>query len=353
MGSDIQEDILARVRDAVTRRSTLQIVGNRTKDFLGRTAHGDPLEIMGHHGIVNYQPMELVLTARAGTLLADIETALSEAGQMLAFEPPQFGDAATLGGTIACGLSGPRRAYTGAARDFVLGCKIINGRGELLHFGGEVMKNVAGYDISRLMTGSLGTLGVILEVSLKVLPKPAREITLVQKRTSEDAIHVMNAWSGKPLPLSATCYDGDNLFIRLSGASSAVAAAQNHLGGDLLEDSGAFWKKLREQQHGFFAGDRPLWRLSVPPASPPLNLDGKVLIEWGGALRWLRSNATAESVRLAARQAGGNAILFRGGDRASEVYPRLPEPLMKLQQNLKNAFDPDGIFNPGRMYPEL
>lgn len=353
MGTELQQDILAHVQDAINRRAAVRIVGNRTKDFLGRHTEGNPLEVAGHQGIVNYQPMELVLTARAGTLLTDIEAALAEGGQMLPFEPPQYGDAATLGGTIACGLSGPRRPYTGAARDFVLGCRMINGRGEILHFGGEVMKNVAGYDISRLMAGSLGTLGVILEVSLKVLPRPAREITLVQKRTPEDAIRIMNTWSGKPLPLSATCYDGDHLYVRLSGAASAVAAARNHIGGDALEDAAAFWRKVREHQHAFFAGDLPLWRLSVPPAAAPLKLEGKLLTEWGGAQRWLRSDTMAETIRKVARQAGGDAVLFRGGDRTSEVYPRLPEPLLKIHKNLKKSFDPKGIFNPGRMYPEL
>jgi len=306
--------------------------------------------VAGHRGLVNYQPAELVITARAGTPLSDIEVALADHRQMLPFEPPYFGEHATLGGTVACGLSGPRRPYTGAVRDFVLGMKIINGRGEVLHFGGEVMKNVAGFDVSRLMAGAMGTLGVILEVSLKVLPRPAHEVTLVQEWGAVDAVEMMNDWAGRSLPLSASCYDGDRLYLRLSGTRTAVESAKRHIGGEALKEATLFWESLREQRHGFFGGEAPLWRLAVPPATLPLDLTGKWLLEWGGAQRWLRSDADAAMVRRSALQAGGHATLFRGGSRDGERFQPLPQTLQDIHRRLKQAFDPKGILNPGRLY---
>jgi len=354
MSLNREKELQEQVTIAAADGSSLNITGGNSKAFLGRIPQGVPLEVSGHSGILSYEPKELVITARCGTLLTEMETALAEHGQMLAFEPPHFGKEATLGGTIAAGLSGPRRPYAGSARDFVLGTRILNGRGEILRFGGEVMKNVAGYDISRLMTGAMGTLGVILDVSLKVLPLPAKEITLVQNRSLGDALQAINGWSQRPIPLSAACCDGERLYIRLAGAATAVASARDIIGGEVMADSDAFWDgRIREQGHAFFQGSTPLWRLSVPPTTPIDKLPGKYLIDWGGALRWLKVESDHQEVREIAAGAGGHATLFRGGDRRGNVYQPLPKPLMNLHHNLKRAFDPQGLFNPGRMYSAL
>ncbi|MCU0835035.1 MAG: glycolate oxidase subunit GlcE [Chromatiaceae bacterium] len=354
MSNDDSERLQYAVCAAIAAKRPLAIRGGGSKAFLGRAPQGEPLDVAGHSGIVNYQPKELVLTARGGTTLEEIESALAEAGQMLPFEPPRFGPGATLGGTIACGLSGPARPYLGAARDLVLGTRVLTGRGEILRFGGEVMKNVAGYDVSRLMTGAYGTLGVLLELSLKVLPAPAATRTLSQERDPAQAIELMNRWAGRPLPVTATCYDGERLYVRLSGAEKGVAQAAAEIGGEPLAGAESFWReKIREQGHGFFAGNTPLWRLSVPQAAPPLALPGKQLIEWGGAQRWLRSDAPADAIREVVTRAGGHASLFRGGDRSGEVFHPLPAVLMTLHRRLKQAFDPDGLLNPGRLYADL
>lgn len=349
---DSSTEIQACVVDAIERRAPLAIVGGGTKHFLGHEAQGEPLALAGHCGVINYHPEELVLTARAGTPLSELETLLAEHDQMFAFEPPHFGAAATLGGTIAANLSGPRRAYAGAARDFVLGIRIINGRGEILRFGGEVMKNVAGYDLSRLVTGAMGTLGVILDVSLKVLPRPRETITLVQSLAPRAAVENLCRWAAAPLPISASCIEGGHLYVRLSGTASALAKARTTIGGDLLENADTFWREVREQQRPFFEGDAPLWRVSVPPAAI-LGLPGAQLVEWGGALRWLKSDVPAQMARAAAAELGGHAMLFRSRIRSFEPYHPLPEPLMRLHKRIKAAMDPHGIFNRGRMYAEF
>jgi glycolate oxidase FAD binding subunit len=351
--ADLTQTLQQSVQEAQASGTALRIAGGNSKAFLGRVPQGEVLEVAGHRGIVDYEPGELVLTARAGTPLTEVEAALAEHSQMLGFEPPHFGPTATLGGTIACGLSGPRRPYAGAARDFVLGVQVLNGRGELLAFGGRVMKNVAGYDVSRLMVGAMGTLGVLLEVTLKILPKPAEELTLAHESTPAGAIETMNHWARRPVPLSGACYDGDRLYLRLSGGPTAIAAARGQIGGEVVADGPALWGRIREQRHGFFAGDLPLWRLSVPPAAPPLELPGKWMLDWGGALRWVRTAADASVVRAAAGSAGGHATLFRGKDRTGEVFQPVSAPLMVLHRRLKRAFDPQGILNPGRLYAEI
>ncbi len=280
---------------------------------------------------------------------------MRERGQMLAFEPPHFGGDATLGGMVAAGLSGPRRQAAGALRDFVLGVKIMDGRGEVLSFGGQVMKNVAGYDVSRLMAGSFGTLAIILEASLKALPVPMAETTLKLELPEDKAIEALNRWGGRPLPISASAWTGGELRVRLSGANAAVAAAREKIGGELVDPAQGerFWTGIREQTDPFFRNDAPLWRISVPSAAPPLKLPGEPLIEWGGALRWLCSQADARTVREAAKRAGGHATLFRGGDKSVGVFQPLSPALMKIHRELKREFDPQGIFNRGRMYPDL
>ncbi|MCX8017662.1 MAG: glycolate oxidase subunit GlcE, partial [Rhodocyclaceae bacterium] len=316
----------------------------------------------------------LYLTAKCGTPLREIEAALAERGQCLAFEPPRFAPESTIGGVVAAGPSGPRRANAGAVRDFVLGVKILDGQARELSFGGQGMKNVAGYDVSRLMAGSLGTLGLILEVTLKVLPQPAAEATLRFAVAEDEALERMNRWAGQPLPIVASCWHAGVLTLKLAGARAAVEAAADKLGGERGDAAGnagapagdappgkvgaggtAFWQALRDQTVDFFQGE-PLWRLSVPSSAPPLALPGEQWIEWGGALRWLKTDAPAEALRAAAAAAGGHATLYRAPaelKRRVGAFAPLPAALMKLHQNLKAAFDPRGIFNPGRLYPEL
>jgi len=343
---------IERIRAAYADNKPLVIQGCSSKAFYGNAGAGEILDTRDHAGVVDYQPKELVLTARAGTPLADIEALLSEQGQMLAFEPPHFGQPATLGGCIATGLSGPRRPYAGVARDFVLGVRLIDGTGQPLRFGGQVIKNVAGYDVSRLMVGALGTLGLITEVSLKVLPKPAAETTLQFELGEAAAIEKMNQWAGQPLPLSASSWHAGLLTVRLSGAASAVHAAQARLGGEVLHDADAFWQRLRDQATPFF-GKRPLWRLAVKPTTPPLYLGDAQWIEWGGAVRWLASDLPVVTLRETAKTAGGHATLFRGNAPPDGVFTPLPTAMLTLHRALKQRFDPKGIFNRGRLYPDF
>ncbi len=342
-------------RERILDRTPLCIRGGGSKDFYGGPRAGGLLDMRGYCGIVSYEPSELVLTARAGTSLADLGAALAARGQWMAFEPPGFGGSATLGGAVASGLSGPGRASYGAVRDFVLGVKIMDGEGRLLTFGGQVMKNVAGFDVSRLMVGSLGTLGLILEVSLKVLPLPVAQATLRFQLPQDKALETMNRWAGKPLPVTATSWEDQVLTVRLAGAEAAVRSACGTLGGERLPDSeaAAHWTGLKDQKLPFFDGEFPLWRFSLPSTAAPLNLPGGVLVEWGGAQRWLRGAQDLGTLRDLARQAGGHATLFRGVDRAAGVFTPLPMPLAAIQQRLKHAFDPHGVFNRGRMFPDL
>ncbi len=342
-----------RIARARAQGEPLRIVGGDTKAFYGREAAGEAVSTSALKGIAEYEPSELVITAMAGTPLREIEAALAERGQMLAFEPPHFGAGATLGGTIACGFSGPRRPYAGSARDYVLGVRCLNGKGELLRFGGQVMKNVAGYDISRLMVGALGTMGVLVDVSLKVLPKPQAELTLAHEVTAAAAIEWMNRWAGQPLPLSAAAYDTGCLTVRLSGAPAALDAARAGIGGDVVADAGEYWSELREHRSSFFDSGECLWRLSVPPTTPHLHFPGEWLLEWGGAQRWLKTTAAPGEVRAAARVAGGHATMFRHGDRGQEVFAPLPPSLLHVHHGLKAQFDPMRILNPGRMYAGL
>ncbi len=346
----------ARVRQAASAGTPLRIQGGGSKDFYGGSCAGESFDTRELSGVVSYEPTELVVTVHGGTPLVELENVLAGQGQMLAFEPPHFGPGATVGGAVATGLSGPRRLAAGAVRDFVLGVRIIDGRGDLLSFGGQVMKNVAGYDVSRLVCGSLGTLGPIVDVSLKVLPRPALEASLRFAMNEAEAVEALNRWGGQPLPISASAWHGGVLMVRLSGAPAAVASAVTRLGGETVPDPEAtsFWISVREQQHAFFADSTEnggvLWRLAVPTAAPWLGLDGDQLIEWGGGLRWLRTAASAERVRERAIALGGHATRFRGGEASVPAFQPLSPALMQIQRQLKQAFDPAGIFNPGRLY---
>jgi glycolate oxidase FAD binding subunit len=350
MADSFIASLCERVGAASARGEKLRIRGAGTKDFYGGPLAGEPLEMSGHSGIVAYEPKELVLSVRAGTPLDEIESALAQERQMLAFEPPRFAKGATIGGTVAAGLSGPRRAYAGAVRDFVLGARIVNGKGEDLSFGGRVIKNVAGYDVSRLMTGALGTLGVITEVSFKVLPLPPAETTLVFQLDEASAIAQCNRWAAQPLPVSATAWEAGTLRVRLSGAESAVRAARQRMGGEDVGASAAYWSDLREHRLGFFKAGVPLWRVSVAQTAEPFDAGAPQLIEWGGGLRWVCGDVYALAVRAAAERAGGHATLFRGGDKSVGVFHPLQPALMKIHRRLKAAFDPAGIFNAGRFY---
>jgi glycolate oxidase FAD binding subunit len=345
----IVSELTERIRKAAAEKRPLRIRGGGSKDFYAYKLEGEPLDVAGYRGVVDYEPSELVLTARAGTPLAEIEATLAKGGQMLACEPPYFGPNATLGGCVASGLSGPRRASAGAVRDFVLGTRVLNGEGEDLRFGGQVMKNVAGFDVSRLMAGSFGTLGVILEISLKVLPTPEKEVTLRLGLDEAKAIETMNRWAGQPLPVSATCYTEGALSVRLSGSQLGVDAARARLGGDTVPNGPAFWRAVREQALDGMRGS--LWRLSVKPTTPPLGLHGTQVIEWNGSLRWIATDTPAEQVFEAARKAGGHATRFRGGNGTPIM--RMDPGVLALHKRLKAALDPDGIFGPHRLHADF
>lgn len=345
---DASEALLEQVKQARENATPLRIQGGNTKAFLGREVAGEILDTRAHRGIVSYDPTELVISVRAGTPLSELFAALDAAGQMLPCEPPSFGEGATVGGMIAAGLSGPRRPWSGSVRDFVLGTRVISGLGTHLRFGGEVMKNVAGYDLSRLMVGSYGCLGVLTEVSLKVLPKPRQCLSISLDIDCARALANLAQWGQQPLPISAASHDGQRLYLRLEGGEGSVAAAHQRLGGEPL-DSG-YWADLNEQRLDFFNEGLPLWRLSLPNNLGPLDLPGEQLIDWGGAQRWLKS--AADNIQSRALELGGHATCFSHGVSETPFQPLAPA-LLRYHRQLKAQLDPQGLFNPGRMYAEL
>lgn len=365
--ADLTNDFVAQIREAAAAHCPLTIEGAGSKRWYGNPVVAQrALATTGHHGIVDYDPAELVLTARCGSTLADIEATLAERGQMLAFEPPRYAPESTLGGAIATALSGPCRPFVGGVRDFVLGMHVIDGKGDVLKFGGQVMKNVAGYDVSRLMTGSLGVLGLITQVSLKVLPVPVATATLRFELSQAEAIRRVNEWSGKPLPLTASAWENDTLHIRLSGARAAVESAIHQMRGVLLDVPGAkaLWDGLRDQTHKFFCdahemnAGQTLWRLSLPAIAASVTADqlpgaGHQLIEWGGGQRWLWSDTGGDAVRAVARKLGGHAVRFNNQHGDGETFEQPSAALMAIHRRLKQSFDPHGIFNPGRLYQGL
>jgi len=365
------DTLVERVRAARADKTALNIGGGHTKAFYGEAPQGAPLDVRPLAGISSYEPSELVVTVRAGTPLAELEAALAEQGQCLPFEPPRFApggrndgtapQGGTVGGMVAAGLSGPARAAVGGVRDYVLGATLLNGKAEVLSFGGQVMKNVAGYDVSRLLAGSMGVLGVLCEVSLKVLPLPVATETLRFEVDEAEALRRLNTWGGQPLPVNASAWWDGTLVVRLSGAAAAVRSAVDRLGGDPVDPALAapFWTGLRDQSDEFFtkataavAAGATLWRLSVAQTAPPMALPGEHLVEWGGAQRWVVTTAAAARVREAAARAGGHATVFRG-DKAGGALAPLSAPLQRIHRQLKTAFDPDRVFNPGRLYADL
>jgi glycolate oxidase FAD binding subunit len=373
--------LIDAVRQAAADGRTLRLRGGGSKDFWGQSLTGEVLDTRAYRGIVSYEPSELVVTARCGTPLAELEAVLAEKGQCLAFEPPHFGPGATVGGMVAAGLSGPARATAGAVRDFVLGARFITGLGEHLTFGGQVMKNVAGYDVSRLMAGSWGTLGLITEVSLKVLPVAPAEATLMcaglPQKTALDLLH---RWGGQPLPLNASAWvrdttaepAADYLFVRLRGAVAAVQSATGKMAADAVAlgaqvqamdkaEAAQDWRASGEQTLQFFdapSADVCLWRLSVPQTAPLLDLPYAQYIEWQGAQRWLWAPASAAvALRELAQSVGGHATLFRASaahaevDKAAGVNTPLDAVQDRIQQQLQKQFDPKGVFATGRMHP--
>jgi glycolate oxidase FAD binding subunit len=373
--------LIDAVRQAAADGRTLRLRGGGSKDFWGQSLTGEVLDTRAYQGIVSYEPSELVVTARCGTPLAELEAALAEKGQCLAFEPPHFGPGATVGGMVAAGLSGPSRATAGAVRDFVLGARFVNGLGEHLTFGGQVMKNVAGYDVSRLMAGSWGTLGLITEVSLKVLPvAPAEASLMIAGLAQGPALDLLHRWGGQPLPLNASAWVRDTtaqpvadyLFVRLRGAVAAVQSATTRMTADAVAqgaqvtvmnnaEAAQDWRASGEQTLQFFDAPSPeacLWRLSLPQTAPVLDLPFATYIEWQGAQRWVWAPASAAgSLRSAAQAAGGHATLFRASaahaevDKEVGVNTPLEAVQQRVQQQLQKQFDPKGVFATGRMHP--
>lgn len=353
--NDATELLEQQVKKAIAEKQPFNIRAGGSKDFIGVVADTVPtVDVSAHSGVVAYEPTELVITARTGTLINTIKSTLAEHGQMLAFEPPLYTADATIGGTVAAAVSGPSRPYLGGVRDHVLGCRLINGQGHLLKFGGEVMKNVAGYDVTRLMTGAMGTLGLLMDVSLKVVPIAEHEVTLRQELDIHSALTRMQQLAGEsPLITAAAWHDGA-LHIRLAGVENAVSVAASTFGGEKIEAN--FWSELNNHQHAFFDDDTPLWRLSVPPLTPELDINGTTLYDWAGMQRWCFSDESAEKIRATAVAAGGHAQLYKADDKlklsAGTFHPPSNE-IMTLHKNIKNEFDPLGLFNPGRLYAAI
>lgn len=347
---DCAEALAERVRDAAARRTALNLAGGGTKAFVGRATEGERLDVTAHRGVIAYQPSELVITARAGTPLTEIEALLAQHNQMLAFEPSLFGASSTLGGMVASGLSGARRPFAGAVRDCLLGVTILDGQGRRLRFGGTVFKNVAGFDAFRLMAGAMGRLGVLLDISLRLTPTPKAARTLAFDEPWPAAQTRLTALMQRPLPLTGAVHDGERLYLRLEGGEAGVAEAADELGCEAA--STGIWDDLRRFEGDVLSAPR-LWRLSVPRRTSLDNLDGRWLINWAGAERWLISDAPAETIRSAARAAGGHATLFRGAKDDEAVFEPLTPELLALHRRLAAALDPAGVLNPGRMYQEL
>lgn len=350
------DQLCERVAKAADKKQPIRIVGGDTKNFYGGPLEGDSVDLLKWSGVISYEPTELVISVKAGTLLSEVENILAENGQELAFEPPRFGKNSTIGGAIVAGLSGPSRLARGPVKDYILGCTLIDGRGQLLHFGGTVMKNVAGYDLSRIIPGSLGTLGVATDFSIKVMPKATAQATLKFEMDVNKAIRQVNQWLSSPIPINASAYMNNTLYIRLRGAKAAVDKAITKLKGEEVTNEIAenLWNQIRDQKHHFFKTEGDLWRLSVPPTTADLAINGESLIEWGGGLRWLKpgEEITTELIRRFTERVGGHATLYKSSTRKkSNVFHTPSYAMLSLQKRLKEQFDPAGIFNRNRMAP--
>ena len=349
MSSAVIENWQSQIKAAAAKGEKLTIRGSASKSFCSPAISGEFIDAREHAGIVEYEPNELVIVVRCGTRIADVEKTMADAGQMLAFEPLHFGEGATIGGMVASGLSGPRRPYAGALRDFVLGCKVLDGKGDHLSFGGKVMKNVAGFDVSRLLTGSQGTLGVITEAAFKCLPLPKAQQTRVFELDAQTAIERMNRWYAEANPISATTWVGGKLYVRLAGADPAVTSAASNLGGELLANDVDWWRDWREQKHALFAGELPVIRVACKSTAPWGDLandaDGQA-IDWGGAQRWVRCSAVAlPAIREWARAQGGHASVFRGATADAERSAALQPALADIHAKIKTSFDPYNVFS--------
>lgn len=348
---DIEAELATQVAAVAAGGGAVEILGGGSKRFYGEPVEGLAVEVATHSGVIDYDPAELVITLRAGCRLADVEALLAQNRQMFGFEPPHFAPQATIGGMVASGLAGPRRGFAGSIRDFVLGAKMLDGRGEVLQFGGRVIKNVAGFDLSRLLAGSLGTLGIILEVSIRVVPMFASEATLAFEHTSVDAhIRWINELGSQPYPISASAWHAGRSCVRLSASEQGVEQASADLDGERVEFD---WSALREQNHAFFDPEKPLTCVSLPPATADVVAGRAQLIEWGGARRWLSGEVDIEALRQQASGLGGGVCAFRDHGAEVAVFQPLAPAMLKLQRSIKSSFDPAGIFNPGKIYAGL
>ncbi len=352
---DDSERLLAAVRQAVATDQPLAIQGAGSKGFLGTPLQGRLLSTLDHCGVIDYRPEELVVQVRSGTLLTDLNALLDRYAQMLPFEPPMFGGRGTIGGAVAAGLAGPGRPWRGSVRDSVLGIEMVNGRGERLNFGGQVIKNVAGYDLSRLMAGACGTLGLLLSISLRLIPKPETEQTRVLELSPEQATDWHWHLGRQAEPVTATCFDGERLHLRLSGSLAGVAAAARRMGGQEDPEQGHIWQRLRDHEHDMLV-QTPLWRC-VLPVDAPDPWPARYLVEWGGRQRWLQSEFPGAALVSRAQALGGHAGLFNSGSHQLPLdhlnHPRPDAASLQYQKRLKTAFDPSGIFNPGRLFTEF
>ena len=349
--SNIEADLVTQVQEAIEKKHPLRIVGGDSKAFYGEQSEADAINVSEHTGVIDYDPAELVITLRAGSKLKEVEALLAQNQQMFAFEPPCYSEDSTIGGMIASGLAGPRRAFSGGPRDYLLGVKMIDGRGQVLNFGGRVIKNVAGFDISRSMVGALGTLGVILEASIRIVPMPATEMTLsFEHEAANDHTHWINTLASRPLPLSASSWCDGRSHLRLSGSEAGLKHAASQLGGEKSEQD---WRALAIQQHDFFSEDKAITRVAVPATSPHLDVDAPCLLEWGGAQRWFCGEIKMSRLRAQVDALNGTVCAFRHHARGVLKFHTLPEAMLGLQRQVKSRFDPHGIFNPNRMYPGM
>lgn len=350
---DLSSELQSRVLEAHASGTALNIVGGNSKSFFGRDPSGITLEVSGNKGVLDYQPGELTLTARGGTSMREIAELLDAHDQMLPFEPPWFGSEATLAGTVACNLSGPRRPWMGAVRDYLLGVRILTGTGKDMRIGAPVMKNVAGYDLFRPMAGAMGTLGILLEIIIKVLPKPRHERSLSIQCDAEEAVQLVTSWQKSSVPLSGACHLDQTLNIRLSGDTRSVDSSAERIDIPAEDIENTFWHELNEQKLPFFDDNAPLYRLTLPATAQLPTEIGTQLIDWGGRQRWLNSEMSLEEIQRIAEKLGGHASVFRNGDRTADVFHPLPAPLMNLGNRIRSVLDPKRILNPGRLYKDL